>query len=217
MKYFFQGVSIILHPLLMPLLGFAIFFETQTIPRSLILLDALYYFPAKAKEGIYMVMAILTILAPGLSLLIMYWNKMISDLELSKRKERFYPFVLIIFYYGLAFGFLKMKVDPSFQHPAMMSFIFGIILVFAVSFLLNFYVKLSMHAAGIFGVAGAVTAYFQTQAAFEIECLIYLLICGGLVGTSRMFLKAHSLKETMFGIAVGFFVMFLSVKYSIYI
>ena len=217
MKYFFQGVSILFHPLLMPLLGFFILFETPTQPNSLILLHALFNFPGEVKEAMYLVMGILTILAPGLSLLIMFWNKMISDLDLSKRTERFYPYILIIFYYGLAFGFMKMKLHVDFQHPAMMGFVFGIILVFVVSFFLNFFIKASMHTAGIFGVCGAVLAYYSTQTEYSIDFLLYLICVGGLVGASRVYLKAHTLSETLAGMAIGFFTLFLSVKFGLYI
>ena len=217
MKYFFQAISYVLHPLLMPMLGFFILFEAQTIPNSLLQLDALYFFPASAKQALYLVMLILTVLAPGLSLLIMYWNKMISDLNLSKREERFYPYVLIIFYYALAFGYLKLQLPEPFQHPALMGFVFGIILVFLVSFFLNFYVKVSMHAAGIFGVCGTILAYNQSQIDSNIAFLLYLICLGGLVGASRIYLEAHTLKETIVGMAVGFFVLFLSVKFGLYI
>ena len=217
MKLFFQAISYLLHPILMPMVGFFILFQAPTEPLSLIKLHSLYNFPEEVKGAMYLVMGILTVLAPGLSLLIMYWNKMISDLELSNRKERFYPYILIIFYFGLAFGFMKLKLHEAYQHPAMMAYVFGIIMVFVVAFFLNFYTKISMHAAGIFGVCGALLAYNQSQAESNMAFLIYLICLGGLVGSSRVYLKAHTLQETLGGMAVGFFVMFLAVKFHIYI
>jgi len=217
MKYFFKAVSYILHPILMPMLAFYLLFEFRTIPDSLLQLDSLFYFQDGVKQAIYLVMGILTLLAPGLSLLIMYWNKMISDLELSNRKERFYPYGLIIFYYALAFGYLKLRLPDIFQHPALMAFIFGIILVFLVSFFLNFYIKVSMHAAGIFGVAGAMLAYYQTQIESNIAVVLALLFAGGIVAASRVYLGAHTLKETFVGMAVGFGVIYISVRFGIYI
>lgn len=217
MKYFFLAISYIFHPFIMPMLGLFILFEAKTIPNSFYTLDALYFFPAKAKEVLYIVLGILTFLAPGLSLLIMYWNKMISSLELEDRKERVYPFVLIIFYYVLAYAYLKYQLPIYLQHPALMGFIFGIILTFLVSFLINFYIKLSLHAAAIFGVCGMLLAYNQTQIESNLQFLLYLFCLGGLVAASRIYLKAHTLTETILGMVVGFGVLFVSVKFALYI
>src|SRR5690606_9077995 len=103
------------------------------------------------------------------------------------------------------------------QHPALMSFIFGIILTFLVSFLLNFFIKLSLHAAAIFGICGMVLAYFQSQMTSNLPLVIYLFIVAGLVASSRIYLKAHTLNETLTGMAVGFGVLYTVVHFQIYI
>ena len=180
-------------------------------------LDALYFFPIQAKQVLYIVMAILTFAAPGLSLLIMYWNKMVSSLHLKDRKERIYPFILVTFYYILAYAYLKVQLPDYLQHPALMSFIFGIILTFIVSFIINFYLKISLHAAAIFGVCGMLLAYNQSMLESNLSFMLYLFFIAGLVAASRVYLEAHTLKETVVGMAVGFGVLFVSVKYGIYI
>lgn len=217
MRFFFQVISIVLHPFIMPMVGLAILFESRTIPGSMLRLDAMFYFPDEAKTVLYIVMLVLTFAAPGLSLLIMYWNKMISSLSLSNRRERIYPFVLVIFYYILAYSYLKMQLPEYLQHPALMSFIFGIIIVFITSFILNFFIKVSMHAAGIFGLCGMLLAYDQTQVESNLAFLLYLIFLGSLVAASRVYLGKHTLNETLLGMVVGFGVLFVSVKFGIYI
>ncbi|MCB9224602.1 MAG: phosphatase PAP2 family protein [Crocinitomicaceae bacterium] len=216
MEYFFKAVSYILHPFFMTLLGLFVLFESPTIPNSYYLYDALYFFPQEAKTVLYIVLGILTLFAPGLSLLIMYWNKMVSSLDLKKREERIMPFILVTFYYILAYIYLRVQIPEYLQHPALMSFIFGIILVFVVSFIINLYIKLSLHAAAIFGVCGMLLAYNQTQIESNLAFLLYLLFVGGLVASSRIYLQAHTLKETLIGMVVGFGVLFISVKFHIY-
>lgn len=217
MKYFFQAVSYILHPLFMPMLGLYILFESPTLPNSLLTLDALYFFPDQAKNILYIVLGILTFLAPGLSLLIMYWNRMISTLDLEDRQERFYPFILIIFYFVLTFVYLKLRLPDFLQHPALMSYIFGIIMVFVLAFFINFKVKMSMHTAGIFGLCGAILAYNETQIESNLSFLFYLICLGGLVGSARVYLKKHTLQEVLVGMFVGFSVLFVCVRFSLYI
>jgi membrane-associated phospholipid phosphatase len=201
----------------MCLLGLFILFESPTLPNSYYIYDALYFFPDEAKYVLYIVMGILTLLAPLFSLLIMYWNKMVTSLELHDRKERIMPFILVTFYYVLAYVYLRVQLPEYLQHPALMSFIFGIIIVFAISFIINLFMKISLHAAAIFGICGMLLAYNQTQIESNLAFLLYLLCLGGLVAAARIYLQAHTLKETLVGMVVGFGVLFISVKFGLYI
>lgn len=214
MRLFFTVFSYILHPFIIPMLGFFILFQAPTLPNSLYIYDAIYFFPGPVKQDLFIILAILTFAAPALSMLIMYWNKMIKSLELEKKEDRIYPFILVTFYYLLAYLFLRYRLQDELQHPAMMSFLFGIIVTFIVSFIINFYIKLSLHSAAIFGIAGMVLAYNQSQIESNIFIVLLLLVLGGFVGASRMYLGAHTLKETVLGMTVGFGVVYLCVSNS---
>ena len=223
-RQFFLSLSYIFHPIFMPLLGLYFLFTLETKPISLYKLDALFYFPSEAKNFLYIIIGILTIVAPLLSLLIMYYNKMISSLSLEKKEERVYPFILVSFYYLLAYIYVRTKIPMELQHPALVGFLFGILLIFVISFFVNFYVKISLHAAAIFGVAGMLLGYSQTQlSGFEaggptnLYIILYLLFVAGLVSGARLFLKAHSLTEILLGSALGFFVMYVVVKFGLYV
>lgn len=223
-RQFFLSLSYIFHPIFMPLLGIYFLFSLETRPVSLYKLDALFYFPSEAKIFIYIIIGILTILAPLLSLLIMYYNKMISSLTLENKEERTYPFILVSFYYLLAYIYVRTKIPLELQHPALVGFLFGILLIFIVSVIVNFYLKISLHAAAIFGVAGMLLGYSQTQMPIFVEAgptnlyiILYFLIVAGLVSGARLFLKAHSLTETLLGSVLGFFVMYVIVKFGLYL
>ena len=216
MKLFFTVISYVFHPFILPMLGLFILFQAPTLPNSLYIYDAVYFFPGPVKQDLFIILGILTFAAPALSMLIMYWNKMITSLELEKKEDRIYPFILVTFYYVLAFLFLRFRLQDELQHPAMMSFLFGIIVTFIVSFMVNLYIKLSLHTAAIFGVAGMVLAYDQSQIESNIFIVLLLLLAGGFVGASRMYLGAHTLKETVIGMVVGFGVVYLSVANSFY-
>lgn len=199
------------------MLGLFILFQAPTLPNGLYIYDAIYFFPGPVKQDLFIILGILTFAAPALSMLIMYWNKMIPSLELEKKEDRIYPFILVTFYYVLAYFFLRYRLQEELQHPAMMSFLFGIISTFVVSFIINFYLKLSLHTTAIFGVAGMLLAYNQSQIESNIFLVLILLILGGLVGASRMYLGAHSLKETVLGMVVGFGVVYICVANSWFI
>ena len=211
MKYLFTGISYIFHPFIIPMLGVFILFQAETLPNSLYIFDSIYFFPDEIKAQLFVILAILTFIAPALSMLIMYWNRLIPSLELADKRDRIYPFIVVTFYYVLAYGFLRYRLQEELQHVALMSFLFGIILTFIVSFIINFYLKLSLHAAAIFGVAAMVLAYDQSQIYSQLWIVMVLILAGGLISASRIYLKAHDLKETVVGMFVGFFVMYLTV------
>lgn len=223
-RQFFNTLSYIFHPLFMPLMGLYFLFALETRPLSYFTLDALFFFPTEAKYFLYVIVGILTVLAPILSLLIMYYNKIISSLTLEKKEDRTYPFLLIGFYYLLAYFYVRYQIPPFLQHPALLGFLFGVVLVFVFCFLINFYVKISIHAAAIFGISGMLLGYSQTQLAANPEMgypnlyvILYLFFVAGLVSGGRIFLKAHSLKEILLGAVIGFGIMYVTVKYGLYI
>lgn len=224
-RQFFLSLSFIFHPVFMPLLGLYFLFALETRPASYFIYDALYFFPPEAKNFLYVIIGILTILAPALSLVIMYYNRMISSLSLEKKEERTYPLALVFFYYLLAYIFVRVKIPVGYQHEALMGFLFGVVVIFFLCFLINFYLKISLHAAAIFGVGGMLLGYSQTQlsaipgdpAPTNIYIILYFLVVAGLVCGARIFVKAHSLIEILLGSALGFSVMYVLVKYGLFL
>jgi hypothetical protein len=188
------------------------------------LIDALYTFPPEWKKPLLLVLSILTFVAPAVSLLIMYWNRLITSIKMENRKERIYPFILVTFYYVLAYFYVRAQIPDNAKHPALLSFLFGILVVFVIAFIINFYVKISLHATAIFGLCGMLLAYNQTQLPFELgggfpnlNIILGLFVIGGMVTAARVYLRAHDLKETLIGMALGFSILFVTVKYSLYL
>jgi len=223
-EQFFKAISYIFHPLLMPLLGLYFLFELPTIPDSLYLFDSLFFFPTGTKIRIYIVIGVLTFAAPLLSLLIMHWNGMLTSLHLEKREERVYPFFIVSFYYLLAYFFVAYQLPEELKHPAFVGFLFGMLLVFIITFILNFWIKISVHAVATFGVLGLLVGYNQTQLPFfegEIVPNFYFIlmfsVISGLIVSARLYLKAHTLKEVLFGMIIGFTGIYVCVKFGFYI
>lgn len=223
-KYFFTTLSYLFHPIFMPLLGMYLLFALETRPVSLKKLDAVFYFPEEVKYFLYIIIGVLTILAPMLSLVIMYYNKMISSLTLDRKEERTYPFILVSFYYLLAYYYVRNQIPVDYQHPGLVGFLFGVLVIFLLSFIINFYMKISLHAAAIFGLCGMLLGYSQTQmppagdsAATNLYVILYILFVAGLVSGARLFLKAHSLREILVGSALGFGVIYCTVKFGLYL
>lgn len=206
----------------MPILGVYIFFGVPTLPYSFSTLDALYLFPDNAKIVLYIVLGILTFVAPLISLIIMKYSGMIPNLKLEKKEDRNIPFVITIFYYLLAFIYVRFQFPEEFQHPALLGFLFGALIIFVTLFIVNFYVKVSLHTAGIFALVGGLLGYFQTQNLIDnhdrmLFFIFFLIGVGGLISAGRVYLKAHTLGEATLGMFIGFIVAFVSVRFGIFI
>ena len=225
MRTFSKIVSIVFHPLLMPFAGLILLFFLPTTPVSFKKVDALYHYPDQAKFVFILVVTILTLVATSLSILIMRYNKMISNLSLENRHERIYPYVLVLFYFFLSYLYLKLQTPPELRHPGLLSFAFGMVLVVFISLMINQAgLKISQHATGIFGLCGGILAYNQTQLPGEatqsftnLPVILILFIVAGMVSSARIYLGAHSFKEILAGIFVGFFTIFGCVKFGFYL
>ena len=68
-----------------------------------------------------------------------------------------------------------------------------------------------------FGLVGAIMGYLQNQLDYNLWFLLFLIIVGGLVGSSRLYLKAHNLKEVILGIVFGFGIEYICMKFDLYI
>ncbi|MBK8928043.1 MAG: phosphatase PAP2 family protein [Crocinitomicaceae bacterium] len=224
MKLLAQVLSYIFHPLLMPVLGLICIFFLPTFPRTLYIFDSLYFYPGEIKSKLFWVFGVLLFLAPLVSVLIMYWNKMISSLHLEKREERGYPFFIVTFYYLLTYIFFRYQWPEELRHPALVSLLFGLVVTGVVVLLINRYFKISIHAVASFGLAGLLLAYNQNQMSFyekvsfpNIPVILATIVLAGIISTARLYLKSHTLSEILLGMIVGFGTMYACVKWELYL
>ena len=77
--------------------------------------------------------------------------------------------------------------------------------------LINIFWKISTHTAAIGGVAGALFIFSEVFRFNPIWWFSLTLIIAGILGTSRMILRQHTLLQ----VVVGFFVGFASAIFSI--
>jgi membrane-associated phospholipid phosphatase len=69
--------------------------------------------------------------------------------------------------------------------------------------LINVWWKISTHTAAIGGVAGALIAFSLIFGFNPIWWLCLVIILAGMVGTSRMILRQHSLSQVITGFGIG--------------
>lgn len=140
---------------------------------------------------------------------------MVTDNTISKREERFGPYGITIFYYVL-FYILMKKIDGL--PPPMLSVSLGAIAVIGVVFLVNSFMKISAHMAGLAGLAGIYAALCSNFDVFpDPMILIAIVIAAGIAGTARLTVTNHTQGEIYTGALLGFFTEYVIVKNQVWI
>lgn len=120
-------------------------------------------------------------------------------IELGKKERRVVPYLLSIVSY-----FVCYYVMHRFNIPHFMSNILMAALVIQVlCALINVWWKISTHTAAIGGVTGALQAFSMIFGFNPIGWLCVVIILAGMVGTSRMILRQHSLRQVCYGFLLG--------------
>lgn len=200
MRLFFQTISIIFHPLLMPTYGcLLLFFLKPNTPFDLLT-------PLKIKWLITGMVFLFTFLFPAFNILTLYKMKRISSIRLNEQNERTFPYVLTaLFYLGLFYMLRDIQLWNSIK-----LLILGAGLSILTAALINLKYKISAHAIGIGGLLGgmiAVSYFIQTN--FTLYYIVIILI-GGMVGSGRLYLKEHTGGQITLGFITGFTIQFIT-------
>ena len=120
-------------------------------------------------------------------------------IELGKKERRVVPYLFSIVSY-----FVCYYVMHRFNIPHFMSNILMAALVIQIlCAIINVWWKISTHTAAIGGVAGALQAFAVIFGFNPIGWLCFVLILAGMVGSSRMILRQHSLRQVCYGFLLG--------------
>ena len=160
---------------------------------------------------------------PLLTIYFMYRTKSISSISIPIRKERLPVLILVTIYYLMTYYIFKYwnATLLNLFHPYL-SFLFsGLVLIVTLTVITYFW-KISLHSSSISALCGGMMA--ETLIAHPVggqEQVFYinmtLLVFIGIVSFSRLFLKTHTISQTVAGIALGFSLAFSLVFFQIYI
>jgi len=207
-------VSVVFQPLFLPIYAFLLYVTIDHHSTFLIRSEQ----ASLQFNYILSIQILLAVIIPIGSLYVMYRSNIISSMSIPDRKERIPIFIITLFYYLLTYYFLrKIHVTNLEFLGAFMSFLTGGIILTGLSLLITFFWKISIHAIGISGLAGAFLGFsellFPVLNADEMIIInILLLLLIGVVCSARLYLKAHSFLQIIGGITLGFGVEYLIVS-----
>lgn len=180
--------------------------SSNRLDRSALLISNLLCPPAVAGMGMLLAAAlqptpqrwgyaaayiVLAICVPLLVLFCMLYRGCVSDLDVTQRHERLIPFITALGGAAAACGYLYYIEAPQL----LLRFAIAHTAVMTLVFLITLYWKISVHSAGIAGVA----AFFSSLIGFPL--LVFALVL--LVGWSRVHLGRHTVGQVCAGGVLG--------------
>ena len=190
-------ISYILHPLLMPTYGFAIIFFTKNYIST--------FTPPKVKLIIIGVTFLFTFILPTINALILLRMGRIRTLEMETSKERTLPYgSAVLYYFALFYLFYKAEFPSVFK-----ILILGASISILLTLLINYKWKISAHAIGIGGIAGAALGIIYRLQLDMQFVLMTVLLFSGIVGYARLKLNSHTPAQVYTGFLLGFSVELL--------
>ena len=192
-------VSMVFTPFYLPILGLvALFFLSylsQYLPSYKFFVLAVVYF--------------FTILLPTFLIHLYRRYQGWSLIELGHKERRIVPYLISILCYYTCLYIMEQMHIPYF----MRSIVASALVIQIVYALINVWWKISTHTAAIGGVAGALLIFSELFNFNPMWWFSLVLLVAGILGTSRMILRQHSLAQVVGGFLIGFFCAVLTIVY----
>jgi len=188
-----QLISIILHPMFMPLLA---------LHLTLLVLPSLAFTLSHNLLLIYGILIFSTMVLPLVSIFWLMRKGQVSSLEMSNHKERTLPLFKTVIW--MSFGYYLLQ-DLLFYTPLLKAELLGAILIILLAAIISKFWKISLHLLGIGGVVGVFIALQIIHGDFLYLLLVFILL-SGLLGVARIKQKAHNYAQVYSGFLVGLIV-----------
>ena len=205
MRFLAHALSILLHPLLMPVITLGLAFTLDP--------HLSYFIEPRSQLIILVMVGVMTVVFPLMSIALLWRSGLVSGPTLPIREERTAPYVMTLFYHGMAYYLLRRNE----LEPTTFSLVIGGMVALLATLLINLRWKISAHMVGIGGLIGALTSLLlQHGTIAPMELAPFILVAGAL-GTARLLVSDHTPAQIYVGGAVGFLSTFVCVMKQVII
>ncbi|QIA06789.1 phosphatase PAP2 family protein [Draconibacterium halophilum] len=188
-------ISIIFHPVLIPTIG------------MFLLMHSGFYFELllwEAKRFILLVVFFTTCILPLLSVAVLSLNPRFN-INMPGSRDRLIPLLSASVFYYLGFILLrKVQAVPEFK-----LFMLASVLVIILLLVISLKWKISNHMAAIGSLAGTLFALAFRNGVNPVYSVLIVVLLSGLIGTARLILCKHDMKQLIAGYVLGFIVLYL--------
>ena len=188
-------ISAILHPVVIPTIGIFLYFIVTPVRLN-----------SDQKLTILAIVFMTTYIVPLLLLVFLKAVGYINSYEVFSIKERKVPlFFMITILFFLAKLFRKLDAVQDLSY-----LFYGTVLGLTITYLLFFSkLKSSLHLLSMGSAIGFFVIFQQIHHTNILPVVIVLILLSGILGCSRLSLKAHTPKEVYTGFFIGFFSQFM--------
>lgn len=200
LNIFANIISIVLHPLIIPTISCIVIFNSE---HYISVLDT------GIKLSIYLIFFIMTFLLPALFIPVLYYFKVISNIQMNEKKDRSFSLIVTGLMYVVSYYFMSRVAMPDILLKIVLATSVSIV----ISIFISFFYKISLHSLGIGGLVGFAVFLFTN---YNIDMRLYLIlfiIASGIIGSARLYLNKHKVNQIFIGWLVGFSCVFLIFKY----
>ena len=183
-------ISIILHPIFMPLL--ALYLTLASLP-------SIAGSTRQDLNYIYGIVICCTNILPLLSIFFLIKKERVSSLEISNHKERSLPLFITVIWMSVGFYMLNSVL---FYATILKAELIGAILIILMAAIISKFWKISLHLLGIGGVVGVFIALQIIQGGVLYLLLLFILF-SGILGVARIDQKAHNHAQVYVGFLLG--------------
>lgn len=188
MQFLLRLVSYVFHPLFIPILGTISYFALAP------------YSSIEQQSGTMLPIFILTVVIPIIFFFILKNLKLITNVFAPSIKERKYPLLIST---GIYFIILYKIIPQNYSNEVYYFFIGLLTSSLAILILLFLKFKASLH---LLGMGSILLFLIGLSIHFEINITIAIglvTLLSGLVASSRLYLKAHTIHELVLGFLIG--------------
>ena len=189
MRTFLNVISYVFHPIFIPSIATVGYFLVT--PR-------MYEFNFKVDVSI--TIAIFTVFIPILTFILLRRLRVIDTVFVKDVRQRKIPLYLYVL---LLFLIVTKIISKSIFAELYDFFVATLISAILCLFFVLIRIKASMHMMGIAGLVMfliVLSISYQLNITFALSILILMI---GIVGSSRLYLKAHTISELILGFAIG--------------
>lgn len=122
-----------------------------------------------------------------------------TTIEIGQKERRMVPYIVAILCYFSCYYLMSTMRIPQF----MANILVAALVIQVVCAIINVWWKISTHTAAIGGFAGALLAFSMLFSFNPLWWFCVIMVIAGMVGTSRMILRQHSLLQVIAGFLVG--------------
>lgn len=183
--------SYVFHPLLMPTVMALVLYRLS--PTSFAGL------PAGNFGKMMLPIIINTLFFPVVATLLLKAAGFLENLHMPDAKDRIIPLMASMIFYFWAYNVFKNIDAPFILRVLLLGSFWGVIALFMI----NIFVKISMHTAAAGGMLGIMVILLFSSPVNMVLPFFLALIISGIIGTARLILKSHTPAEVWLGYIVG--------------